>query len=128
MRKKLTESERQQVYQKCNGHCAYCGCKLEYKDMQADHMEPLYRGGTDEISNMLPACRSCNHYKSTLGVDEFRSYLREIPSRLMRDSIPYQVGVRFGLIENTEKKLLFYFETMEVMQNEPNVSENFARN
>jgi hypothetical protein len=76
-------------------------------------MKPIYRGGADEIANMLPACRSCNHYKSTLGVDEFRSYLYGIPHRLMRDSIPYQVGVRFEIIKNIEENLVFYFEKME---------------
>ena len=26
---------REKVYQKYNGHCAYCGCELQYKDMPA---------------------------------------------------------------------------------------------
>lgn len=30
---------REKVYQKYNGHCAYCGCELQYKDMQVDHIE-----------------------------------------------------------------------------------------
>lgn len=28
-RKNLTKQQRQQVYNKYNGHCAYCGCELE---------------------------------------------------------------------------------------------------
>lgn len=28
-RRKLTKSERRQVYDKCAGHCAYCGCELD---------------------------------------------------------------------------------------------------
>lgn len=30
---------REEVYSKYNGHCAYCGCRLEYKDMQVDHID-----------------------------------------------------------------------------------------
>ena len=39
-RRKLTKDERMAVYEKTNGHCAYCGCELEYKDMQVDHVIP----------------------------------------------------------------------------------------
>ena len=40
-RRKLTKDERMAVYEKTNGHCAYCGCELEYKDMQVDHVIPI---------------------------------------------------------------------------------------
>lgn len=53
-RRKLTKKERFQVYERCKGHCAYCGCDLEYKNMQADHVKPLHNGGIDELSNILP--------------------------------------------------------------------------
>lgn len=42
-RKAIPKQVRQQVYDKCNGHCAYCGCKLDIKDMQVDHIESVYR-------------------------------------------------------------------------------------
>lgn len=35
-RKPIPKNIRKQVYEKYNGHCAYCGCKLDYKDMQVD--------------------------------------------------------------------------------------------
>jgi hypothetical protein len=92
MRRKLRKAERQQVYEKCAGHCAYCGCGLEYKAMQVDHMKPLHIGGADAMSNMLPACRSCNHYKGTLDVEGFRRYLAGISHRLMRDSIQFRTA------------------------------------
>lgn len=107
-RKKMSNAERREIYNKCKGHCAYCGCKLEYKDMQIDHVIPLRRGGVDNEDNMLPACRSCNHYKATLTADEFREYVSKIPDRLTRDSIPYQVGVRFGIIKSSRDVMLYY--------------------
>lgn len=113
MRRKLSKSERMQVYEKCKGHCAYCGCEMEYKDMQVDHVKPLRIGGADELSNMLPTCRSCNHYKATLDVDGFRKYLGSIHKRLMRDSIPFQVAVRFGIVQHVGDDVSFYFEQCE---------------
>lgn len=80
-RRKLSKEERMKVYEKCKGYCAYCGCALEYKDMQVDHVNPIRCGGEDDISNMLPACRSCNHYKSALKPEEFRKYLSGIPKK-----------------------------------------------
>lgn len=113
MRRKLKKAERQQVYNKCNGHCAYCGCELEYKDMQIDHVTPLRIGGSDELSNMLPACRSCNHYKATFDIEGYRGYLGGIPHRLMRDSIPFQVATRFGIVQHIKNEVTFYFETIQ---------------
>lgn len=111
-RKKLTKTEREEVYKKCKGHCAYCGIKIDYKDMQVDHVKPLRIGGEDSIENMLPACRSCNHYKATLDVDGFRKYLSGIHKRLMRDSIAYQVAERFEIVKHKSDDVIFFFETL----------------
>lgn len=42
--------------------CAYCG---EARPLTRDHKIPLVRGGTDDISNIVPACRPCNSRKGT---------------------------------------------------------------
>ena len=109
-RKKLKKEERENIYNKYNGRCAYCGSKIEYKDMQIDHVVPLRIGGKDEISNMLPSCRSCNHYKATLDIEGFRKYLSKIHDRLTRDSVAYRVAERFGIVEYKTDKVKFYFE------------------
>ena len=110
-RKKFTKSERQQIYDMFNGHCAYCGCEITLQQMQADHIEPLELGGADEISNLYPACRSCNHYKHTMTIERFRQVLERMPSVLMRDNVTYRNAVRSGLIKHPENpKVEFYFE------------------
>ena len=30
---------RENIYNKYNGHCAYCGREIAYKDMQVDHLK-----------------------------------------------------------------------------------------
>lgn len=112
-RKAIPKKVRQSVYLMYNGHCAYCGTEIAYKDMQVDHATPLRIGGADDISNYMPACRSCNHYKATLDVEGFRKYLSEIHKRLMRDSIPYQVAKRFGIVKHMSDNVKFYFEKVE---------------
>lgn len=49
MKKKiLTKQERMEIYNKYGGHCAYCGKEIEYKDMQVDHIKPIFRGWSEE--------------------------------------------------------------------------------
>lgn len=110
-RKRLTASERQQIYEKFGGRCAYCGCEITIKDMQADHVVPLHLGGADDISNLYPACRACNHYKSTYTLERFREIIQRAPVVLMKGSATYRNIVRFGLIQHPEKPTVqFYFE------------------
>lgn len=126
-RKKFTKSERQQIYDMFNGHCAYCGCEITLKQMQADHIEPLELGGADEISNLYPACRSCNHYKHTMTIERFRQVLERMPSVLMRDNVTYRNAVRSGLIKHPENpKVEFYFEKVKDNDNLTHESKDYS--
>jgi len=102
-----------EVYNKTNGHCAYCGIELKYEDMQVDHVIPINGWkieGPDTLDNMLPACRSCNHYKSRSSLENFRSMLEDMPNILMRDYVTYKNAVRYGLVIPNPKPVVFYFE------------------
>ena len=55
-RKPLKKLEREQVYLKYNGHCAYCGKNIAYKDMQVDHLVPVNgwnEKGTNDFDNLM---------------------------------------------------------------------------
>lgn len=110
-RRRLTPEERMTVYNKCKGHCAYCGCELEYKDMQVDHIEAFIHGGADTLDNMLPSCRSCNHYKSSMTLEMFRQNLERMPTVLERDCVTYKIAKRFGIVREGRKTVKFYFES-----------------
>jgi hypothetical protein len=113
-RKTISKELRQIVYKKYNGHCAYCGDKIEYKDMQVDHFAPVRNFGDNiEISNLMPACRSCNGYKDTYTISKFREQLSKIPSRLMRDVTTYKIALRYGLIKETNIGIKFYYEEVK---------------
>lgn len=109
-RKPIPKIIREQVYKKYDGHCAYCGCKLEYKDMQVDHLVPLYwHNGKDDISNYMPACRMCNFYKSTCTLEKFRENLSTIHNRLDRN-FTYRISKRYGRVVEYNNPIVFYFE------------------
>lgn len=108
-RKKIKKEIRELVLNKYDRHCAYCGQPLTLKTMQVDHIQPLHLGGLDDLSNYNPACRSCNHYKSTLSLEKFRKQLEHIPFNLER-SVIFNIACRFGLIEKGHSNIVFYFE------------------
>lgn len=37
----ISKKKRMIVYEKYDGHCAYCGGEIAYKDMQVDHFMAL---------------------------------------------------------------------------------------
>lgn len=108
-RKKLTRAQRLRVYNMYGGRCAYCGKPIKYEDMQVDHMVPLYNGGADNEENYVPACRMCNHYKSTYTVEKLREQLGMLQERLRKDYI-YRLALQYGLVREAENKVTFFFE------------------
>lgn len=108
-RKTINKKQREQIYNKYNGRCAYCGQKIEYKEMQVDHIKAKYLGGEDRIENYVPSCKLCNFYKSTLDIEEFRKRIETIPQRLNRIFI-FRLAVKYGLIEIKNKKIKFLGE------------------
>ena len=120
-RKAIPRKVREAVYQKYDGHCAYCGKKIESKEFQLDHLIPKQREQfkrytEDQIEcfeNYMPACRRCNHYKRAHTLKSFREMIEEIPKKLFRDNYIYKVGLDYGLVEAHEHKIKFYFEQLE---------------
>lgn len=109
-RKAIPKSVREEVYKKYNGHCAYCGCEIDYKDMQVDHIESVYwHNGANDIKNYNPACRMCNFYKSTMSIKDFKKQLEKILQRLDKVFI-FRLAKKYGLIKETNKEIKFYFE------------------
>lgn len=102
---------RQQVYDKYDGHCAYCGRRLSQKwDMQIDHIIPKRRGGTGEIDNLNPSCGRCNRRKNVLLVEEFREEIQMQVVRMRKSSSQYRLAEDFGLLIAVDIPVVFYFE------------------
>lgn len=113
-RKNLSKEVREKVFNKYDGHCAYCGCKLNsIKDMQVDHFIPFRNGGVDEISNYMPACRQCNFYKDTFSIETFREYIETIPVKLLKRTFIFKLGAKYGFWSGERKTVKFYFEEID---------------
>lgn len=111
----INKQTRQEVYSKYGGRCAYCGREIAYKDMQVDHFiakRGRIENGSDDVSNLMPSCRMCNHYKRAHSLETFRQYIADIPRKLTENYI-YKVGVAYGNVVETPKPIVFYFERKE---------------
>ena len=115
--------DRQKVYDKCNGHCAYCGKEITLKQMQVDHVHAHWHSmsesdaqrvgitkGSHEIDDLMPACARCNRWKSTFTVEQFRREISMQVSRLNSYNNNYRMAKDYGLVSETGHVVVFYFE------------------
>lgn len=128
----INKKTREIIYLKYDGRCAYCGRHILYKDMQVDHFIPKREAeakhfSVDDISNLIPSCRMCNHYKRANKLKTFRRYIEEIPRKLYKNYI-YKVGVTYGNIIPKPQPVKFYFEKVEEESKDRNPSDKNSSN
>lgn len=137
---KLTKQQRADLKQKFGGHCAYCGEVLGDK-WHADHFQPVRRDfnwekceksgflkakangvllslENDTLENMMPSCIRCNLNKSSMSLEGWRRVLENYINGLNNHGkyAMYQHAKRFGLIQETQKPVIFFFETYQGTQ------------
>ena len=115
-RRAIPKTERHIIYRKCDGRCCYCGKKIDFKEMQVDHYFPfsmaLYYSHViiDDTVNLMPACRSCNHYKRGDTPRAFKDKIKTLHTKLGKLYIG-RVAVDFGVLNFVPFDGLFYFES-----------------
>lgn len=123
----LRKSQREALFQKYGGRCAYCGEPLGAR-WHADHIEPLIRNDwfkragfavphrapdyphRDTLMNMNPACPPCNLDKHNLSLETWRGLIERSNEVLARDVSTFRRAVRYGLVQLNSQPVLFYFE------------------
>lgn len=116
MRKRIPKEVRKKVFDKCDGHCAYCGCEISEKGFHIDHLLCIRNNEDKEgvnvhsEENLMPSCVSCNKYKATMDLETFREQLEKIPERLRRDESTYRIALRYGMVQEKKEAIKFYFE------------------
>ena len=116
----MKKEKREIIHKKYNGHCAYCGKKITYKQMQVDHIraKSIFNYGikneipnydVDDIRNLNPSCRRCNYHKHKLTIEEFRKIIA-YKIKICNDHYFYKIARDYKLIKETNNTVLFHFE------------------
>lgn len=63
-RKPLTKKLRFEVFKRDSFTCQYCGRKAPDILLHVDHIEPVAKGGTNDLLNLITSCFDCNSGKS----------------------------------------------------------------
>ena len=65
-----TAKDVRHLFREQRGRCLYCGCDLS-DGYHVDHVIPISRGGSNDISNLALACRTCNCSKNNRPPNEW---------------------------------------------------------
>lgn len=69
-RKGLSKKIRFEVFKRDKFTCQYCGRKAPEVVLNVDHIDPVAGGGTNEITNLITSCFSCNSGKKDIKLDD----------------------------------------------------------
>lgn len=64
----LTGKQVRRRFAEFDHRCAYCGSE---GDLHIEHVHPISKGGIHALSNIVPACQSCNYRKHTSEVGQW---------------------------------------------------------
>ena len=93
---------RECLLEKWGRTCAYCDATDT--PLQVDHVRPRARGGSDRVSNLTLACRSCNQAKSAQPVEAF---LAGRPERLRKVLAAAKAPLSAAAAVNATRRVLF---------------------
>lgn len=112
-RKAISKKLRFEVFKRDSFTCQYCGNKAPDVLLHIDHINPVSKGGDNDILNLLTSCVSCNLGKKARKLDDNaeldkqRRQLEDLQER--RTQIEMMIQWRDGL-KSIESDLVSIFE------------------
>lgn len=69
-RKPISKKLRFEIFKRDAFTCQYCGKKAPDVILEIDHIEPVSKGGTNDILNLVTSCYKCNRGKTNVKLSE----------------------------------------------------------
>jgi 5-methylcytosine-specific restriction endonuclease McrA len=76
-RKSISKKIRFEIFKRDGFKCAYCGKTPPEATLEIDHVEPISKGGTDEMVNLITSCFECNRGKSNIKLNMITPQIQE---------------------------------------------------
>ena len=126
-RKSISKRLRFEVFKRDSFKCQWCGKSPDQdKVLQVDHIDPVSKGGTNEITNLITSCKDCNSGKSNIRINDNTVVLKQRRQLEHLQEKREQIELMFewknqllNLKEDTVEEIIVYLE-----KNIPNFSIN----
>ena len=97
----IPKSMRSKIYSRDRHTCQFCLRSPGLEELTIDHLVPLVHGGSDEITNYVTCCRSCNTAKADQPLEEFvrlfKVELKDLPVHgdpvIDNDRLPIEIRI-----------------------------------
>lgn len=97
----VSKRVRFEVFKRDRFSCQYCGASAPDAVLHVDHIEPVSKGGSNDMMNLITSCDSCNLGKSDVllsddaAIQKQRVMLEELSER--REQLEMMLSWRDGL-------------------------------
>jgi 5-methylcytosine-specific restriction endonuclease McrA len=105
----LSKRQRRKIYKACDGVCFFCGIQflphvdaLHPRKFTVDHLIPRKLGGTNDMRNLVAACRLCNQLKKDILFRSHRDMLEIYVQRM--DEAADALQIEIDAVERIRKK------------------------
>ena len=113
-RKSISKKMRFEAFKRDSFKCQYCGKSSPGVILHADHINPVYEGGKNELTNLITSCEDCNFGKGkrklsdTTTVEKQKAQLDDLNERRLQ--LEMMMKWREGLSDISETKLNYALE------------------
>jgi hypothetical protein len=127
-RKTISKKLRFEVFKRDSFKCQYCGESAPEVILHADHINPVFEGGKNELTNLITSCESCNQGKGkrklsdATAVEKQKLQLDELNER--RQQLEMMMKWREGLSDIEETKFGYAKEKWDELAHPYSVNEN----
>ena len=84
---------RQNIFERDNNTCQYCGKKFDRKNLNIDHIIPRDKGGSTSWKNLVCSCLKCNSRKANMTLKQAGMKLIRKPKKPMwRPFLAFNLG------------------------------------
>ncbi len=102
-RVQLSKKTRFEVFKRDGFTCQYCGATPPKSVLECDHIDPVSKGGTNDMYNLITSCFDCNRGKSNIKLDKIALSVTEKHKILIEKDLQFKEYQK--LIRRLEKKL-----------------------
>ena len=113
-RKAIPKSVRFEVFKRDSFTCQYCGSKAPDVILEIDHIQPVSKGGDNNVLNLVTCCKPCNSGKSNkvlseqVMLDKQRAQLEELQERRAQLELMHEWRKELLDLEHEEIDIIDY--------------------